>query len=133
MHELSIAQRLVDRAVTVAQEHGAATVNELTVAVGRATHLNPDQLRFCVEAVATDTAVSDAAITFERVPVRGECDCGWTGEPGTVEQALTYVPDPTCPDCGDRITITEGRGCHLTRIDIPDATAETTAPRPDSQ
>lgn len=133
MHELSIAQRLVDRAVTVAQEHGASRVNELTVAVGRATHLNPDQLRFCVEAVATDTAVSDAAITFERVPVRGECECGWSGEPGTVEDALTYVPDPNCPDCGARVSITEGRGCHLTRIDIPDTATDTEAARPDSQ
>lgn len=133
MHELSIARRLVDRAVTVAEEHGATTVNELTVAVGRATHLNPDQLRFCVEAVATDTAVSEAGISFERVPVRAECECGWTGEPETVADALAYVPDPTCPDCGDRVTISEGRGCHLTRIDIPDETEDTTAPSPDSR
>ncbi|MFB6153894.1 MAG: hydrogenase maturation nickel metallochaperone HypA [Halodesulfurarchaeum sp.] len=120
MHEYSIATSLVDRATDTATEHGADTVEAITVAVGKATHLNPTQLRFCIETVATDTILADATITIETVPPRGECDCGWTGEPDRLEDAATYVPDPVCPACGDRVDLTAGRGCRLASIDIPD-------------
>lgn len=128
MHELSVAQRLIDRATSVAREHDAPHVEQMTLAVGRATHLNPDQLRICVETLATDPPVSDVRVSVDRVPVRGECECGWEGEPEPVPDALTYVPDPTCPECGARICITQGRGCHLSRIDIPETNSQTPNP-----
>ncbi|MEF8776300.1 MAG: hydrogenase maturation nickel metallochaperone HypA [Haloarculaceae archaeon] len=119
MHELSIARRVVDLAVDEAREHGAATVDRMTLEVGRATHLNPDQLRFCVRTVAEDTPAAGADVAIERVAPKARCTCGWTGEPDAVADAVTYVPDPTCPDCGDRVDLARGRGCRLVEIEIP--------------
>lgn len=120
MHEFSVAKRVVDLAVETAREHGAGTVDGLTVAVGRATHLNPEQLRFCLRSVADGTPAEHATVTVERVPARARCDCGWAGEPDAVDDAVTYVPDPVCPACGDRVELTRGRGCRLASIDVPE-------------
>jgi hydrogenase nickel incorporation protein HypA/HybF len=120
MHELSVATQIVDLAVETAGEHGAETVDGLTVALGRATHVNPEQFRFCVQTVAEGTPVEDASVAVDRVTPRADCDCGWTGEPGSIDEAVTYVPDPVCPDCGARVELTRGRGCRLASIDVPE-------------
>jgi hydrogenase nickel incorporation protein HypA/HybF len=119
MHELSVAKQVVDLAVETAGDHGAETVDGLTVALGRATHVNPTQLRFCVQTVAEGTPAADAAVSIDRVAPRGRCDCGWAGEPGAIDEAVTYVPDPLCPDCGARVELTRGQGCRLASIDVP--------------
>ncbi|MEF8829936.1 MAG: hydrogenase maturation nickel metallochaperone HypA [Halobacteriales archaeon] len=131
MHELSVAQELVERAVEAAADHDAARIDELTLAVGRATHLNPDQLVFCVRTVAEGTPAADATVEVEMVTPCARCDCGWTGEPETLDDAAVFVPDPLCPSCGDRVELIRGRGCRLERIDVPAAaTAEPTDTTP---
>ncbi|MFB6072170.1 MAG: hydrogenase maturation nickel metallochaperone HypA [Halobacterium sp.] len=120
MHELSVARGVVDRAAETAREHGADSVDAVTLAVGRVTHLNPDQLRFCVQTVAAGTPVEDATVRVERVDPRARCDCGWTGEPDAVDDAAAYVPDPVCPSCGDRVELTRGRGCRVRAVEIPE-------------
>ena len=124
MHELSIASRLLDRALSAAADHGAETVDELTIALGRATHVNPDQLRFCLETAADGTPAADATFSIERIPPRARCDCGWTGEPDRLESTITYAPNVRCPDCGGRATLVEGRECRLRSIGIPDESTD---------
>lgn len=124
MHELSIASRLLDRALSAADDHGADSVEELTVALGRATHVNPDQLRFCLETAIDGTIAADAAITIERVAPRARCECGWEGEPDGLEGTIAYAPDVRCPDCGDRADLVAGRECRLRSIEVPDAAAD---------
>lgn len=119
MHEFSVAHDVVDQAVEAAADHGADRVDELTVEVGRVTHLNPRQLRFCIETVAGDTPAEGAGVRIETVEPRALCDCGWTGEPAAVDDVDAFVPDPTCPACGDRVDLTRGRGCRLASIDVP--------------
>ena len=122
MHELAVAQGVVDRACEAAADHGADRVDELTLEVGPATHVNPDQLVFCVETVARGTPAEDAAVTVEETEARGRCDCGWSGEPGTLSKVGVYAPDRTCPECGDRVELTAGRECRLASIHVPDET-----------
>ena len=119
MHEFSVAHGVVDRAIETAADHGADRVDELVIEVGRATHLNPQQLRFCIEAVAKDTPAGDAAVRIETVDPRARCACGWEGEPAAIDDVGAFVPDPTCPDCGNRIDLTRGRECRLASIDVP--------------
>lgn len=119
MHELTVAQRLLDRALSAAGDHDADEIRTLTVELGTATHLAADQLGFCIEAVAEGTTAADATIEFERVQPRGDCDCGWEGRLPSLSEAQP-APSVRCPECGARVTLTAGRECRLARIDIPE-------------
>lgn len=122
MHELSIAQSLVDQAVEAAAEHDADRIDRLELAVGEATHLNPDQLTFCVETVAAETPAADAEIVVDSIPPEGACECGWSGEPETLPDLPMAAPDLRCPNCEKRVELTAGTECRLARISVPDAT-----------
>jgi hydrogenase nickel incorporation protein HypA/HybF len=118
MHELSIASRLVDRAVAAARDNGADRIDRLTVELGAATHLAADQLEFCLGVATDGTPAEGATIEIEPVAPAGRCDCGWAGEPGHVE-ATVAAPDRRCPECGATIELTAGTDCQLTSIEIP--------------
>lgn len=127
MHELAIANRLLDRALTAAEEADVTRVETLHIALGSATHLVPEQVRFCLRAVAEDTPAEGADVQFEQVPARGECDCGWAGELRSLADTVAGAPDRRCPDCGQSVSVTAGRECRLTSIDVPDATDDADA------
>lgn len=128
MHELAIADRLLDRALAAAAEAEATRVETLHLELGTATHLVPEQVRFCIRAVAEDTPAEDADVQIEQVPARGECDCGWAGELRSLAETVAGAPDRRCPDCGTSVSVTAGRECRLTSIDVPDATADARPP-----
>lgn len=120
MHELTIADRLLDRALAAAADHDADRVEEIVVAVGEATHLAPDQLRRCLERLAAETPAADATVTIESVQPEGVCDCGWAGTPESLSAAAIAVPNRRCPDCGGPIELTAGTECRLDSITVPD-------------
>lgn len=128
MHEMTVAQSIIERACEAAADHGADRVDELHLEVGRATHVNPDQLVFCVEALTRGTPVAGAAVTVDETEPRGRCDCGWSGSPGTLSEIGVYAPDRTCPDCGDRVQLIAGRECRLASIHVPDEGDQQAAP-----
>ena len=120
MHELSVAMGIVDRALGTAENHGAATVERLTVELGVATHVNPDQLRFCIETATDGTLAAGATVEIKRVAPVARCDCGWEGKPEAVETAMVYAPEVQCPECGDRSRLVRGRECRLAAVELPD-------------
>jgi hydrogenase nickel incorporation protein HypA/HybF len=130
MHELAIADRLVDRALATAREADADRITALTVELGTATHLLPDQVRFCLEAVAEGTLAEGADVSVEGVPARGECECGWAGDLDTLSATVAGVPDRRCPDCGTAVELVAGRECRLTGVTVPDQSTDRTS-RPD--
>jgi hydrogenase nickel incorporation protein HypA/HybF len=127
VHELAIADRLLDRALAAAEAADAARVETLHVALGTATHLVPDQVRFCLEAVAEDTPAEGADVQIERVAARGECDCGWNGELPSLADTVAGAPDRRCPDCGAAVSLTAGRECRLASIDVSPSPTDTDA------
>jgi hydrogenase nickel incorporation protein HypA/HybF len=120
MHEFSVADAVLERAIATASEHDAGAIEELTIELGTSTHVNPDQLRFCLEAVAEGTPAAGATVRIERVEPRGRCECGWAGSPPTIDGAGMAAPNLRCPDCGDRIELTRGKECRLTSITTPE-------------
>lgn len=120
MHELSIATGIVDAARSAAEDHDAGSIEELTIELGRATHVNPDQLRFCLETAIEGTIAADADVTIETIDPRARCTCGWEGEPDDLGVALSYAPDVRCPECDSRTELERGRECRLSSIEIPE-------------
>jgi len=121
MHEFSIATQVLDAAREAAADHGADTFEGITVSVGDASHVNPDQLETCLDAAADSTITDgDLTIDIETEPAYAECACGWSGEPGEIDRALAYAPNLTCPECDARLELQAGNECRLMSVTLPE-------------
>lgn len=79
MHELSIAQAIVDIA---ARNAGGSRVTCVFVRVGRLRQVVPSALEFSFELCAHGTPVENASLELEVVPIEVTCrTCGAGSEP----------------------------------------------------
>ncbi|PKN44043.1 MAG: hydrogenase maturation nickel metallochaperone HypA [Deltaproteobacteria bacterium HGW-Deltaproteobacteria-20] len=93
VHELSIAQSILDTVLEQAAEHGATRVTRVHLRVGRLTAVVKEALEMAFEALARDTVAQDARMTVDSVPWRARCSA--CSHEYLVEDDL-----PTCPRCG---------------------------------
>ena len=81
MHELSIAQHIVDIVEEAVRPEPGAQVARVVVRIGRMVAVFPESLSFCYGAITDGTALSGSALVVEEVPVRVLCrTCGETTE-----------------------------------------------------
>lgn len=92
MHELALAQSIIDTVNKAVQNHLGARVLEVRVRIGELTDVVPDSLQFGFESLIADTPMAGAKLEIERVPIRGKCSqCGREFE---IEDYIFI-----CPDC----------------------------------
>jgi hydrogenase nickel incorporation protein HypA/HybF len=112
MHELSIAQSIVD----TVREHPAARqgrrVLRIGVSVGEISGVAVDALEFCFSMTVRGTEFDGAALHVEAVPVRYRCDgCGREFHP------REFVAE--CPACGaTRATMIAGDELGLSFLEL---------------
>lgn len=119
MHEISLAQSVVDIIAEQQRTHGFVQVTAVRLEIGALSHTEPEALRFCFDAVARGTVAEGAQLEFERPTGRGRClDCSHDAE-------VSALYDP-CPRCGSfRVELTGGR-----EMRIKDLTVENVDRRP---
>lgn len=112
MHEMSIAEGIVDIVLTTMKDNQASVLHAVQVDVGMMSGVEPDALQFCWESVIRDTPAQGAQLSIHLVPVVGRCfDCGHMFD------VKDYVF--VCPKCGSRIVQTaSGKELRVTSIDI---------------
>lgn len=79
MHELGIAQAIVDAVTTRAAECGTARITHVRVRIGEAAGVTPDALRGCFEMIASCDGgeLAGAELVIENIPHRARCRrCG---------------------------------------------------------
>jgi hydrogenase nickel incorporation protein HypA/HybF len=113
VHELSIAQSLIELACEAAQQAGAERVGKLSVRIGVLSGVVRESLLFSFELAAEDTACAGAMLDIEDVPLTVMCpQC----------QAPQTLTDPwrfVCPDCGTPTAeILTGRELELVSLEI---------------
>ncbi len=94
MHELALAQSIVEQADSAARDACASAVTRLHVRIGMLSGVLPDALVNCWEIAAFDSLLSQSELTCEMVPVTiacGQCRCIVTPD------VLSIL---RCPDCG---------------------------------
>lgn len=103
MHELALAEGILDIVLSYADKNNAQKVSEISVLVGEMTEVVPDSLIFCFESVARGTKAEGAKLILKNVPLVGKCmDCGY--------QAKIEHYNFTCPKCKSlRMEIISGR------------------------
>jgi hypothetical protein len=90
MHEIALAQGILDVVLDVADGHGVTTVR---VRAGELQAVTRDSLQFCFEMVARDTSAAAAHLELDIIPGDAllidaiELDDGWRYRPDTEEAA----------------------------------------------
>ncbi len=144
MHEYSIACEIFEQVIASARAHGASEVKAVTLEMGKLTHTNPEQLKFCFDVLAEGSIAEGAEFIVEMLSPSVECECGYRGtvdtpgkpaekegEDGGENRAeavddtelhqselLEYVAALNCPACGKAARITGGQELIIKTIDI---------------
>ena len=93
MHELSIANSVVDAARAEIEKRPGARLLKVGLRVGELAGVDPDALTFSFQALVKGTELEPATLEIEARPRRHRCR----------ECALEFVVrdyDTLCPDCG---------------------------------
>jgi len=118
MHELSMANGILEAVIENAEKNNANEVIEVVVEIGKLAMINPEQIMFLLEVIIEDTIASNAKFVIEEIPIEVDCsDCGYKG---IIESELDhYAPIVSCPSCGtNNLNITNGKDCIVKNIVI---------------
>ena len=73
MHEMSIAQSLIDILQEEMAKHGAATLRSVRLSIGEMSAIVPESLSFCFEIITQGTPLEGARLLLDRIPLKGYC------------------------------------------------------------
>ena len=112
MHELSIAQALVEQVEKTVRGEGALRANRVLISVGALSGADPEALLGAFPLVAEGTVAEGAELVVEKVPARVRCRaCG-----GESAAEGFFVG---CGLCGSReVELVSGRELYLRSVEI---------------
>ena len=112
MHELAIAQSLLEIVEQEARPYKGARVTRILLRIGKLSAVVPDALRFAFEAITRGGIAEGAVLEIEEVPLRIRCH--------QCEEVCT-VDDPfmVCPHCeGSDVEMVSGRELEIRNMEI---------------
>ena len=112
MHELSLAQALVDQVEAICEKEHADAVLSVTVNVGALSGVNRESFEFAYPLAAEGTRLKGATLKIEETPVGVTCgECGQRSQPA--------LDDIRCMQCGSRrVEITAGRDFVIQSVEL---------------
>jgi len=113
VHELSIANRIVELVTEHVHDAGAQRATAVTLRIGALSCVHEDALRFSFDLVREGTPLADAELRIVAVPVTIWCAAC------SREVALPGIQKFACPDCGAPSgDIRSGRELDLESIEL---------------
>jgi len=77
MHEMAIAQSIMDIVEQEMARNGVTKVSTIRLVVGEFTAVVPQSLNFCFEIITKDTPLEGVKLDMEPMPLTGRCTaCG---------------------------------------------------------
>ena len=73
MHELAIAQNILEIVQQSVPENQAKSVRGIRIRVGQLSGIVPDSLDFCFSAIINDTDMQKARLSIEQIPTLSQC------------------------------------------------------------
>ena len=73
MHELSIAQSILETVQREMANRNWPAVTEVGVQVGALSGVLPDALQFSFDAIVTETPLAGCRLKIEHIPAQGQC------------------------------------------------------------
>lgn len=114
MHELSIAQSILDTVISEAVKRELKQVNIIGLRIGAMTDIVPEALEFGFNALKADTILSNTSLKIETVPIKGYCEkCSERFE----VNEFIFV----CPQCySNKIKTEQGSELDIAYLEVED-------------
>lgn len=112
MHEMSIAQSLIDILKEEMIKHDARQLKSVRLRIGQLSAVVPESLSFCFEVIASGTEMEGAELIMEVIPLEGRCKgCNRSFE------IKDYAFE--CPHCrGTEIETTAGQDLSIVEMEV---------------
>jgi hydrogenase nickel incorporation protein HypA/HybF len=118
MHELAIAQNILEIVRQSVPEEQAAAVRCIRIRVGQLSGVVPDSLDFCFNAIISETEMQKAGLAIEHLPTISLCrDCAHRFQ----IDDLVFL----CPACkSSNLELISGKELEVVEIELADETDE---------
>jgi hydrogenase nickel incorporation protein HypA/HybF len=112
MHELAIANSVLDAVRAEAAQHAGSRVCRVGLRIGELSGVDPEALRFCFESLVKDSPLDPLPLEIEFCLRRHECEA--------CLRAFTVVDyDTHCPACGSgRTRCVSGTELNLSYLEL---------------
>jgi hydrogenase nickel incorporation protein HypA/HybF len=112
MHEMALAESMLEIVETTARKNGAQRVLAVRLEIGALAAVEPDALRFCFDAVTRGSLADRARLEIETTPGAAWCmPCA-----DTVSIPALGVP---CPRCGSyQLAVSRGDSMRVKDIEV---------------
>ncbi len=112
MHELSLAQGIVDIIGQYVPEEQLADVRVVRIRVGQMAGVVADSLEFSFCAIVAGTSLEQAKLDIVEVPLKSKCSSCDTEFP---VEGLAF----SCPTCGSKeVLVTSGTELQVAEIEV---------------
>lgn len=111
MHELSIAENIIDIVESYRREQDFTRCNSITLRLGLLSAVDEESLRFAFEALSEDGPYAETVLKVEKTYPKATCSCGRSFE----VRDFCY----TCPECGSvTAELTGGDDLNIVQLEV---------------
>lgn len=112
MHEMALAASVLEIVEGTARKNGDARVSAVWLEIGALSHVEPEAMRFCFDAVTRGSLADRARLEIVTTPGAAWCmPCGDT-------VPLAGLGEP-CPRCGSfQLAVSQGEAMRVTQIEL---------------
>ena len=112
MHEMSLAEGVLQIMEDQAQSQQFKQVKTVWLEIGELSHVSPEAITFCFDAVTKGSLADGAKLEIIRTP--GQAWCHECAE----QVAVSSLADP-CPKCnGHKIQVTDGDDMRVKELEV---------------
>jgi hydrogenase nickel incorporation protein HypA/HybF len=118
MHELGIAQNILEIVQQAVPEEQASAVKRIRIRAGQLSGIVPDSLQFCFSVIVRETKMKDAELEIEQIPTLSRCkDCQHQFK----MEDLAFI----CPSCkSTNLELISGKELEVVDIELSEANDE---------
>jgi hydrogenase nickel incorporation protein HypA/HybF len=112
MHELSVAESILEISLRHAQPAQARKISDIYLVIGQLSSIIDDSVQFYWDFISKDTPAEGARLHFRRIPAEFHClDCD--------QNFMPCGGDLGCPNCSsNHVKITAGEEFYLEAIEV---------------
>ena len=93
MHEMSIAEGLIQSVLAAANQHNATRIERVEIDVGQMRLIVPDAMRLAWQVITEGTIAAGSELIVVEIPMAARCKkCG--------REFAPKIDEYLCPDCG---------------------------------